>query len=1859
MRVFYIPLQQADFESVLASQWQSPVIDLYENQWYINYSTVKSYYGQESVPGQWASGKKFVWTGFKDYSFDSINDNYDDFFTTYAGEGYYDGERYRDFTGPINIVGYSLVTPSTYTGNTTFDLYMSRDNSPYIEEWISSTGYTQSGGIDFTDAERFMQFNLNFDITPPVGSTVYVRIEIGPPVIAPKYQVTREVLNNFPEWMAIREYDEGLQDATPQLAKDTSLGGGLINAVTGEWLEDIKDRIRDSSYDLYIDTVDLTQMAWCYKTTNVSQYLTSIIGDGVVVGLAYDLSEFYEAADDEYVAWWDESRQILYCNRLYTSLSLNGIVYTQQLQQIWNAIDELGLLVDLPRISGESNLSYQARIKDVFVNPLGAGVDSFKLALRREFNMWSLYGSTPDSNFLGATPDVLEISDIEVDPDYVYSNQLPTQKFFKLVDTLAMNYPATWGYFKWDNMLWDMGGTDYSGFTTLPKQYDATPLLDSDTQSGVGDGEDLLVLRPDSSQGPQSFNAELILRGQKAVTTTHYPPTNITIDVQGQGTIPVYDNPTTNVWFTVEMTLFADEATPGYPTQTYVYSFELTSTSDVNNAITSPTAASFASIELINPAGYVNPSFNFQTKYLNSLGVQSYLNDLYAAMATPSSSLIHTSQVQSLTIQRGKWNPYIGGGNYVQAPSTDIFEAWLSSDPGDKINYATGSLSINNNYAYPTPLFRTSLVMSSSQISVTDQEWLSETFTIPFVLNDTSDITTQTNTTIALPNINWDPAVYNVGGSYTRNYVITIQSNNGSSIPEYGGLVNPVDSAPYYVDPSYIYVNGTNAWNGNAISLSINTTALVFSMGSGANYPIIDNLWEPFVSDPYVLHGIVDENGPWIDGFPPASGAGTDDDWVTLSLTRDNFNTISNLPNFDTDQYVINWIGISVDNSQVVVWLDSNTIIPSTQAGSTNYPTNAIAESKSASTYSFAPFIVHSKLIPGGPPQWYPLIHSGTFFEGQQEYYLYATPSHETTNSAIYSLNTVARQGAPIIVKTNEATPTYLRQVAFFDNSSTPNYFNPTQVGLFNTEIVSGTDDYILYASYPDITSIFVTDVTDPLLPTTVPTLETTVTGNVIDTGVMTYTDRQYSISYQLLNSFTADNAYIDNNGVQRTLLTFEAAPATPYLYIIDYETAPIQNATPVPVPLNPLFTSVDQGFLFISHEEYPVGNIIATINPGKIVADGKDYLYITIRSVDIYENPKPNQIVNITTNFGALSTAQVTTNDDGYASLFLQSSTSIIGLPIDPASYLPQGQITVTGAGISSSMTFLVEPLAATPNQLYAIVGQDSIPADGVSQNVIYGMVVDSNNTPINEPIVTWTKARSNYDLFASTNNTTGYATVDGNTFTIGPFPSSTEPGYWFMAVESQYSSYGATPFSYATESDFIYVSNRTDNTVSVVDNNNNVINTIPVGNGPLGIAIANTEVYVVNFASGTISVIDQTTNQVTATITISDIDVYFTGACVASADGSTIYVASSSSSTSGKIHAIDTFTHKEINSLHVGTQVEWMHLTNDGSQLWVSNGLMSGQILIVNTATLTVTATISSGIAYPNQIANNPQNSGVMYVGNYASPNYTTDVYSTSTHGLLGSHITAFGNITALMVSPDGSTLLCAYAKGPHEYVAFVNTTTWNITNTIQLPTSNAPYGGFWSSDSTTCYVLDGANLMFVIDVTTQTITKTVTVGTNPQNMAIAPGGIPSWNTLYGGATPAYHATPYTPVGDVVYWYEYGTNAYGVDNMDGLPPAPVQTPISIGQIPEYAYGNFYPTSYSETGYSSLAATPILPVQYPNITPVPTSQYPWPLTSPNPNTATPFLQWLPPRWYALPLYTQYQLALIHLNQKHNIRNWV
>lgn len=1353
MKVYYLRLTQDDFDQA-GAVWSSEVIDLYNNDVYKNYSTTKSNYGLNSLGDR-------TWTGINQIS------------ANVTDSGIISSGRYIDYSGRIDIMSYQVeFTNLPGTGDITpiLDIYTIDDpDLEYPDEWASQTNNYANNPIFIIDSYRYARFVLRLNTTldtADIGVEVLIRIEIDTPVMAPLYDRTRTVLDTFPEWMETRDLDS--ESATP-----LSVGAQLVNAVAGQWLDDLDYGLNYLDLQRYIDTADVTQVAWVYAAADAPEVLWSIVGDDVQLARTASLEEFYAAGEDEDVFFWDELKRVVYTRKSYENLELNEEIYNQNPHHVWNWFDDFGLMVDLDRHLLEDNETYKIRILDVHINRPGVGVEAFKLALRRELNLWQAFGATPDSNYAGATPYVLEMSDIEDDVDgatpYMGYDNVPNPRFYSLVEQLAEKYPTTWGYFKWQQSFWDVGGLENEGYAVLPYRLDATPVPEEYIQTGVGDGDDLLVIRPDAPGGTQQFTVRLKARGRQRDSVNLYPKVAADVYIYGSADRKVYDNPTVEDWLTVRITDSA--ATPSV----YYHSFQLSSKSNVDAANPTNTANCYATYRIWAEDGHLDD----EQIWYDASG-----NEYDTSAATPFS--IHINDVDSVALYFGRFNPDIQA--FADFPTTGNARAWWSDNSASKLtaNNAQTALTYGGS---GTP----SVVFEPLTTSYTIGRWKSEKQMFNILMNGAVPDLTQQSMTITIPEISWNPYLEATPNKKYEVEIIT-QDDDGT----HGAYVVDPDFNSTFISKEYLLVNGSANWDGAGVrQFSTAVTTLEFSIGSGAtDYPVASGQWNIFeATQTTEVEGYVDENGPWRNGVPAPIG-NTNFYLTSLILNRDDFN----IPN--TENFVVTWMGAEVlDNDNVIVWMDSNTVKPAFDDGtSVTYPDDAIEEEwdDDSEVYAYSPIAIRARLRPGIHPAWHPQVHSGWFYDRESEYYLYANRKDETVTSATPVLESVARQGAPIIVYTDEASPQLMRQVAFYD-TATPG------LTLRGKQNVYGSGTNKLFLGYEDLYEVSVTD-----LETGLPVEADTETfTNEISTVGVTDRDKIYEVTYKLNRSFYAYNDYIHTDGSQRTKLVFDKLPVDfgASGYTVTYEDSVYDEATPIDVPLNTFYTTVEEGFLFISFEEYSLAGIEVRYSPSKLLADGQDYMLITIRSVDEYGNPKPNQTFNMSTSWGEFdipvtdadgfaipsgngssSNFVVLTDDNGSAVVFLTAGGSTASMT---------GTVTITG-DVSASFNFDIEQSATPSYRLTALPEVDTIPADGLTKVRVFGKVENSSRLPVASAKVNYRKGRDIYTVLNTDLPYDGSVTADSlGRFTVGPFTAATpwDPGYWFVMVETDRVSASATP--------------------------------------------------------------------------------------------------------------------------------------------------------------------------------------------------------------------------------------------------------------------------------------------------------------------------------------------------------------------------------------------------------------------------------------------------------------------------------
>jgi len=325
------------------------------------------------------------------------------------------------------------------------------------------------------------------------------------------------------------------------------------------------------------------------------------------------------------------------------------------------------------------------------------------------------------------------------------------------------------------------------------------------------------------------------------------------------------------------------------------------------------------------------------------------------------------------------------------------------------------------------------------------------------------------------------------------------------------------------------------------------------------------------------------------------------------------------------------------------------------------------------------------------------------------------------------------------------------------------------------------------------------------------------------------------------------------------------------------------------------------------------------------------------------------------------------------------------------------------------------------------------------------------------------------------------------------------------------------------------VYVSQVDDDIVTVIDPvTHGIVTTIPVGSEPRNLASnpSGTRLYVPNRFDNTVSVIDTSTNTVIATVTHASFDEPY--AVAVTPDGSEAWVVNKrgGGSTDGSVTIINTATNTVSSTIdHVDfSSCEAIAMNPVTARAYVVNK-SGGTVTIVNTDTQTVITTVSVGyepryaVVTPNgsfvyvsvmdsdvvAAKINTANNGVTTIGLAGSGGYRRNMAITPT----GSKVyvaTQDDNLAVIDTSDDSTSFIIFSSEMDYSYgVALVPGTTigyvtdddWN---------GGSDEGGVYAFDTTTDTQITGANLPIVTASYARAI---VAVSDQPP-----PSGIPTLN-------------------------------------------------------------------------------------------------------------------------------------------------
>jgi hypothetical protein len=1141
MKRYLLGLRSGDFTKN-GNIWVTDAINLYNNQSYKNYSYKRSdtglnFIGDFTFVGTEVSSPSY----FGDHS--TPIDPYAVYKTNY-GEVVYEPAtpnilRFIDTTSRVDLISYKhAFTNLPGTENPTFNLQVyesDNQNGP----WLKSALLIDSNSIFLNNSKSYIKIELEIfsetlETLDQLGLIIYFEVAIHDPITPVISDSARNVLSRFPTWTQM--YEDSIESATPQLATPNSNAGKFITALVGEYLDDFSSLLDSNSLDSFISTADEDMIDWIYVSYNIPATASSVIANGIQLAKAPSLEAFYSSKKTDYIYYHNLIDSQILTLQKFNSLLINGISYEQDPSMLYNIFDEFGVRVNLQRLYLEDNASYKKRILDVYVNPPGVGEEALKRTLRRELDIWRAYGATPDSNYLGATPEIMEMSDIENSTPYFSFNGNPTDTFIQFVRYINETYPSNMGYVNWDEGIWDYAGLNGEGVGRIPAVYDvSTPGLEY-FQPGVGDFEDLQLVLPGDivDSATNSFSGYFKGFGYKLDSYEDvYGPVTVDYTYKASYTRQVVDpfvnNPNSATPFNGGVALVYEVVIPpnsqSATPQTFYTNLSYNDRDDlfVYNYLSQTSAASpeYNYISLVNSDGFTNTNLFFNEKTYG----YSHINEL----ATPVTNSIDVSQATSISvINKVRWNQItqsyetVPTGNYRISFNDDPRGYFVNPSVGQSISISTPNIDYyNSNLKIGSIVYGTKVETGmtkeySGRVVLNDENLID-------AISDDILLTSSIKDSLPLPLGSTPQNLYIVNKkvpiSPAYNETVEIQSEEIG----YGGVgFNPIDNSEYYVPSSpniFIsqYASASNLSSAisttyfEASTVSYNAAPEVFIVSTGSTstdyYPFKSPVWMPIgeneVKTNQIINGYIDHLDIVYrsDETPEDSGRSINsqikDVYLdSFALSKSDFN----IPTEQQNNYLITNIVPVSNNQDIVLTSNKNEVLPSdTIEGivtkQNTYGAGLIEEiyDPLSQEYYFSNIEIYAQKISSIEnvqslelETKEPHVHTGWLYLPEEDYYAYARPVTETHYGQLFEidLQDIPRQGAPVIVNVMNDDATVQYQNLIFPDEATPG--QPT---IFNKEIVVGSNDLAVYLSNSNINEVLILDmytglylIEDPIL---------------------------------------------------------------------------------------------------------------------------------------------------------------------------------------------------------------------------------------------------------------------------------------------------------------------------------------------------------------------------------------------------------------------------------------------------------------------------------------------------------------------------------------------------------------------------------------------------------------------------------------------------------------------------------------------------------------------------------------------------------------------------------------------------------
>ena len=1473
MKTYFLALRNEDF-TITGNTWKSLSFDLYANKFYTNYSVLRSPYGNNAiddytftglatkdgatptVPGAYSVtdyGELILdqqYGQYYIYDFDAQDEEFYYYSTENSATPYrvinpsaYDAYyRFVDTSSGINIVGFKH-SFSNLPGseNPTFSLKIKTNetDSEVESDWREVASVEQNVNILFLkNSNRYCKFDITFNTESDLTDSLFLLLvqieieEISVPVISDH---TRNVLSRFPSWTKI--YNDSLEKATPDLATPDTVAGTLFNSLIANGLDEIDSMLTRVDLDSYISSADTSQLSWIYLSSPVQAGFVKAIGDGIELARVSSYSELLQYRETDYVFYYNYLTSEFFTIKQYTTLYTDNTKINQIPVQAFNSFDELGLRVGLQRLYLEENDRFRQRILDVYLNPPDISMIGFKRTLRRELDLWKVYGSTPNSYAPGATPEIMEISDIIKDERYFNIEGNPKDSFYDLVEDLNKRFPSNYGYIKWGEAYWDYAGLNNEGVSRIPQMADATPMATNEYQYGIGDFDDAKLILEKLDSGLNKYSFGLRAHGYKYEETKddNYEPIKLAYDTYVSYLESYYDHEAATITYDVYLKLTQH----GYVPANTV--FKATKTKSLKNyyAQSSSSSPEYIVDDLFNLSGLTASDYSFlsedgsATPYRNKIepsATESYLLTQIPLFAVQEATISYINSTNSL----GNTGDY-AWVSFLDTPAANQSSTRVVKSFGSSA-YSNAQIKINSNiYSTPkTRIVNTQKVRNYGEYTIINYPTVGSSkanivFTPGDILRNFSIPANTVPQYVHIDNIvidSYDAAPgfdsNNFYGGVSLNRDLNQNVYVGSSPNIFISFINPNFATPQMHD-SYVNTQSSTVnyyFTKAKFPYSSTPDTIFISSNDGNHYPFKYPVWEKFSSDSiedyefYLSDDGIVQASPNINQDLLDSKNSDVINWFDLIRADFGLEDFASSPNlYFTSVEAIN------ENDNVEIWTDytynSEEKIINTDKLNDNTLLNYFDEEEQV--YKITKLPIRAKYKTDATKYISPSLKTGWYYQDEHRY-VYAKPKTETISDAEeIILSQVSRKGSPILVSTIDssgATVNY-SQVAFHEEST------PSSYSYYNYEYITATNTNVLYLAYENVFDVTIVDTF---------TGQTIISGDSSSSNMINIISlpgdepfkvgRQYKVTYRVLQTFNADNQYFyEDDNSYRTKVTLLSTPNSSYDTYVTYESSFYDEDFELPeVKLNPLYSNLDEGFIYLSHNEYDYDSFDNILSPKQTIADGLDFMVLNVFSKDINGNPKPYIEFDVSGLNISATPNSIVTNIEGYGSGIVRYSGP--NVPYEEVNYLyvtdPDNQ--------SSTIQYMVKPDYYGSNRVTAEVDKKIIVADGVQQVNIIGKTNPNTN-------VYWRKSRTLPDLFDTSYNTSTTApgslnragrvvSTASGLFTVGPFTvqGDATPGYWFVAVESDFAaSSSSTPET--TAGDIVYWYEKYDSLQSNLD--------------------------------------------------------------------------------------------------------------------------------------------------------------------------------------------------------------------------------------------------------------------------------------------------------------------------------------------------------------------------------------------------------------------------------------------------------